>query len=722
MTLLFPLLAVRGITFGAPTFLFALLALAGIAFAVVVYRQTLPPVSPWRKRTLSLLRAVVLVLVLFVIFEPVLSWINRTDKRGQVLLLVDRSASMEISDGGTVRDSLAKSFLRRSGWQDLQSRGSLRTFAFGDSARSMSLDSIRSSSADWVGTNPGDAWLAALKASAGDDVGAIVLISDGAQNEGPNPERLASEINVPIYTVGVGDTTLRRDAIIADILTNDIAYRGAQVPIRVRVRGSGLSGTSGRLRVMDSQSRTLSDEVIQFEGSLFEKTVETSFLADKEGELRLSAVLDSLPGEATVDNNRRSRIVRVLDSKYNVLVLAGAPSPDVTFLMQALGRDTTISASALVETRSGFAGGKSGAMDLVADAELIVLVNYPTTASNSQVLNAVALRLTNDGIPLLYVGGPAVSKVASEKFAARLPFEWSPKGQPDRVVVRGASSHPALSAGGELGAPWADLPPIFGSAGSVEPKASATVVATVANEVTPELPSGPALLISDLNRRRTAAFTVFDIYRWQLGRAKESVDTDFYSNLMSRLTAWLLAPTEEKQVKISTDKKVYSSGESVRFQAQVYGADLKPVNGASVLVGVTGGEREETVSLRDKGNGLYEGQMTASTSGDYAYSGFALTGADTLGKDKGAFVVESFNLEWLDSRARYDVLQAISRNSGGAFFTTERSDSLFEKLNLPSKVVESAREIPLWNRPLLLWILIGLLGLEWLLRKRSGML
>ncbi|MBL0060452.1 MAG: hypothetical protein IPP40_02910 [bacterium] len=461
---------------------------------------------------------------------------------------------------------------------------------------------------------------------------------------------------------------------------------------------------------------------VSFDGSLYEKTYDATFTAENEGELRITAILDSIAGELTTENNRRSRVVRILDSKYNVLIVAGKPSPDVTYIRQALGQDTTIEVDAYVETKNGLVGNRSFSQETVDNAELIVFVDYPTNASNRQLWEAVANRLNQDGVPLLYQHGPDVSQATLSKIATRLPVEFQPQASFNNVLLRDASSHAAISARGPLPASWNDLPPTQGSVGSVTAKPSAVSVASFVNELTPDLPGGPAVVLSELSRRRSAAITVFDSYRWSLGMAKNTQAANFQRELLSRLTAWLLAPSEEKQFTLSTDKKVYSTGEIVRIEGQVYGADLTPVNDAAVLVEVKQGERSEVLSLRGKGNGLYEAQLNAWGSGDYTFAGSAVLRNDTLGKDDGAFVVEAFNLEWLDSRARWDILQGISRNSGGMFVTADRPDSLFQKLALPSKVVENSREIPLWNKPLFLWILIGLLGLEWLLRKRSGML
>ena len=458
--------------------MFALIAVALIVLAVIVYQRTLPPIGSPRRRLLATIRAVVLVMILFLIFEPVLRWLDRNEERAKILLLVDRSASMSISDNGIVRDSLVENFLRRSELAYLSSRGELRTFVFGDTAVQMSLDSIKMSAASYVGTNPAGAWIAARSATSSEDIGAVVILTDGAHNSGPNPERAATESGVPIYTVGVGDTTLRRDGLIADLLTNDIAYKGTQVPVRVRVRAQGVAGKTSRLHLLDSRSRTLLNESVSFEGSLYEKTYDATFTAEKEGELRITAILDSIAGELTTENNRRSRVVRILDSKYNVLIVAGKPSPDVTYLRQSLGQDTTIEVDAYVEAKNGLVGNRSFSQETVDNAELIVFVDYPTNASNRQLWDAVANRLNQDGVPLLYQHGPDVSQATLSKIATRLPVEFQPQASFSNVLLRDASSHAAISARVALPASTSDLLPTQGSVCNYTTKSSTDTVAS----------------------------------------------------------------------------------------------------------------------------------------------------------------------------------------------------------------------------------------------------
>jgi len=715
------LLAIQALTFSAPLLLFIGAALLTIVVAFVVYRQTLPPVSVLRRRLLAALRAVALVTILFLLFEPVLSWLDRSEARAKLVLLVDRSASMSLADQGVVRDSLVNRFLERSEFKQLEASDQLRAFSFGDTALAMSLDSVRGAASTMVGSNPAGSWTAALASLSSEDVGAIVVVTDGAHNSGPAPDRVAATSRVPIFTVGVGDTSVRRDALIADLFTNDIAYQGSEVPIKVRVRGNGVSGQTSRLRVSDSRGRTLADETVEFRGPLFEKTIDARFLADNAGDYRITASLDSVADEITQDNNRRSRVIRVLDSKFQVVLLAGSPSADVTFVRQTLSRDTTLEVTALVETRAGIVGGGRNASEAVENAELFVFVNYPAASSNAALWQTVSERIEQGGVPLLYHHGPSVSLTMLNRIANRLPIEFQPQASATRVLIRDAGTHAALSSRGPLPAAWSDLPPSMGAVGKVTAKASGIVVASFVPEITPELPGGPAIVLADLNRRRTAAITIYESFRWELGLAK-SGGAEFYPELLTRLSSWLLAPADEKRVKITTDRKVYSEGETVHFQGQVYGADLAPADDATVLVEISFAERRERISLVSRGNGLYEGEFTPWSSGDYDFAGFAVVRGDTLGKDNGSLVVEAFNLEWIESRARFDLLQTVATNSGGKFVSVDRPDSLFANLDLQTKAVENTREIPLWNRPLILWFLIGFLAIEWLLRKRSGML
>ena len=84
-----------------------------------------------------------------------------------------------------------------------------------------------------------------LEAGAADSVKAIVLLSDGASNEGRDPRRAADaakEAGIPVFTVGIGTTggRLRR--------AHPAAHRrsdGGRVPLCSRMKRSSAASTNG---------------------------------------------------------------------------------------------------------------------------------------------------------------------------------------------------------------------------------------------------------------------------------------------------------------------------------------------------------------------------------------------------------------------------------------------------------------------------------------------
>ena len=67
------------------------------------------------------------------------------------------------------------------------------------------------------------------------NVGAIVIASDGLYNEGSNPVYGPDRLKVPVYTIALGDTTIRKDIVIAKVNTNKMAFLGNNFPMDVWV-------------------------------------------------------------------------------------------------------------------------------------------------------------------------------------------------------------------------------------------------------------------------------------------------------------------------------------------------------------------------------------------------------------------------------------------------------------------------------------------------------
>src|SRR5690606_17339144 len=68
----------------------------------------------------------------------------------------------------------------------------------------------------------------------GKNVAGVILVSDGIYNAGLSP--LYSVFNFPIFSVGIGDTTVRADIALKNVAYNKIAYQGNKFPLRAEVQ------------------------------------------------------------------------------------------------------------------------------------------------------------------------------------------------------------------------------------------------------------------------------------------------------------------------------------------------------------------------------------------------------------------------------------------------------------------------------------------------------
>lgn len=703
---------------------YILLAIAAIAFAFFVYRYTLPPVSGIRRTLLWILRGLALLLILLMIFEPVLSYLFDRTEEPSVALLVDRSASMAIQDAAGDRSAQLADFLQSSEIKRLKGACRLRAFAFADSIYEIPPDSLNSLPITGIGTNPADAWQRAENILAGENLAAVVMISDGAQNIGPNPVRVAAESPVPIYTIGIGDTARVKDAVITEILTNEVTYVNSKVPVDIRIRAEGLPNSSSTLRLLHSNGSLIASEPVRFSSQQTELPVSFEFTADEPGDIRLIAVLDSVAGETSLKNNRRSVIIRVLDSKSQTLLLSGPPAADLTFLRQTLESDTTLSVNTFVEIGGKYLNNRSApSEDNIRQAELIVLVDYPTSATPPAIISAIKQAAETENTPILLLAGPNLSRDRLFALADVLPVSLgTSRLAADRVVVRAASSHPLLTDGVFSPAQWSELPPVQGGIGNFQVDKGAQIIVKMSRESAGVDEDEPAIVLAERSSRRAAAILCWNTFRWKIGMADEREAAGFYNDLISRTVSWLIAPVEEKRVKVTTSKKLYSGGEKIRFSGQVYGTDLSPRDDASIELRVEAGDRTEIVPMKNQGNGRYAGEFDPWSEGDYRFRAAAAVGQDTLGFDEGRFAIEAFNIELIDARARYDILRQIAENSGAKFAVLNEAGSLISALDLKPVTITTAKELPLWNRAAMLWIIIVLLAAEWTLRKRSGML
>ena len=722
---------------GHSPWLLALCALAAAALTYWAYRRTTPPLPPGRKALLGGLRFLALAIILFLLFEPVVRRVTSREEPPVLAVLVDNSQSLRVTSGAATGDSLAGDgpaepppALRRA-LQSLQggTDAAPRFFAFGRTLRALPegrvLDSVRFSEAR---TDVAAALDGARTQLRGENVRGIVLVSDGQYNTGRNPLYLAERSAIPIHTIVVGDTTRRRDVLVDRVTTNELAYLDAALPVQVGVRADGYAGQNVLVVLARGGERLDAQQVRLPEGTA-EVPVDLTYTPEEAGLQRLTVGVTKLDGEATYRNNTQTFAVRVLDSKRRVLLLGAAPTPDVSAVRQLLerGDDTEVTAR-ISQAPGAFYGG--ALPDSLAAFDAAVLVGFPGAAAAPEAVRRVAEAASEGGLPLFFILSRQTDLgTLRDRLADALP------AAPDQVrpgfveaqfvPTPRSGQHPLFALPPEAAAgSWEALPPLTASQSRWQPSPDAEVLAT--KRVRGVNLDDPLLVVRRRAGQRSAALLGAGVWRWQ--NVPEGLDAaaPLWPALFSNALQWVSTPEDDRPVRVTPAQQTFDSREPVVFNGQVYDESLNPVPGASVQIDVTGPSGSTyALQMEAAGNGRYVARSDAFPEGTYAYTATAERGDVVLGTDRGRFGVGALTLEYRDTRADAALMRQIAQRSGGTFHTVEDAATLPAQLAaagaLAPLVVEEEEDNELWHFYGFLAAAVLLLGAEWFLRKRSGM-
>ncbi len=240
-----------GVEFGfahaLPLWAWALVALAAVAVAWRSYTRL--EGARWARFGLGLLRSALLVLLALLIAGPRLTRTHEIEEKDWVLVLVDRSASMNIRDaaetgggGATVtRDALARRALDAAApaLAELAHERVLVFMGFDAGAYELRATDGRVELGEAAGrrTDVGRALEQALARASARPISGVVILSDGRSAEEPTRallRRLEAE-KVPVFSVALGNPEGVTDVAVRRADAPRSAFANDSVPVQVEL-------------------------------------------------------------------------------------------------------------------------------------------------------------------------------------------------------------------------------------------------------------------------------------------------------------------------------------------------------------------------------------------------------------------------------------------------------------------------------------------------------
>ncbi len=700
--------------------LFVVCLLAALAFTAWIYSRTTPTLSTGKRLLLGSLRLLALTLMLFLLFKPSVSRTMVQTEPPEVAVLVDNSESMRNALG--IADSVRISDLvNQIGLPDPQE---VSYFSFDSDLRGPLTDSSVLN-LNGQRTNLSNALHRLTDEMAGKNYAGAVIVSDGQVNSGTNPLFTADDSAVPILTVVVGDTTQQKDIFVSLVETNDLSFIDTILPFEVRLQHYGFEGQIVAVELSES-GRVLDRENVTLPVSGGELSIQLETRPSTAGIHSYEIEVTHVAGEETFRNNSEAVRVRILDKKRNVLVVAGAPGPDVAATLSLLDSDPNVRVTSRIQkSPSEFYEG-----DFVFDRDSVdvaILIGFPARDTDPLAVELIASAI-EAGTPALYMlsSASAIGQIERVLGSAAPVKPVAVRSQLLEAILtrQGTDNHTVLDETFLSDA----LLRAWGPAYISESRW------TTAPDATPLLSASargidlgvPALTLLRRNRQRSAALLAAGSWRWKNLPASRGEGVGTWPILFSNLIGWLASVEDDRPVRVEPIHESFSSDDPIEFVGQVYDESLNPVTDAEVTVTIESSDGAQFPFVMDGGtSGRYRLLVGSLPEGTYSYTAKAVKDETAIGSDTGEFDVGKLALEAKTTRSNPLAMRQIAARSGGQSFGTGAvSDwaEIFGGLNTyRPKEISTRSDLKLWRLSTFLFLIVACLTAEWFIRKRSGM-
>lgn len=556
-------------------------------------------------------------------------------------------------------------------------------------------------------TNIAAALTKAADRYAGRNIGAVVLLSDGIHNQGPQPEAAARAAGVPVYTIALGDTTRRRDAWIGTVRCNRTAYAGSELPVEVTVRATGLIGGAATLAV-STGGRTLATQRVSYEEDDFAQTVTLPIKVEQPGLQSVTLTLTPIATELTTVNNSRTVAVEVLEGRRRVAIVAPAAHPDLGALKRSIEANPNYEVQMAV--------GQQGATALKGEGlqgfDMAILHNLPSDAEWQRWVSALPREL-----PRIYIVGERTDLARFNALHCGLEITAG-RHLMEQVgaAANGGFTLFALPAG--MGARIAALPPLTAPFGTYRMAADAQSLfyATVGGQATER----PLMAFGSMEGVRYAYVVGEGLWRWRLHSYLMNGSHDDFDQLIEKMVVYTATSSRRDRLHV-TAERIYREDEPITLNAEFYDDNWQPTNSPALSCTLTATDSGSTLSydFHPSGTGYSLGLGTLSPGRYHLQARTSFGGKDYHWS--GAFVVEAYNLEQLNLVADHTLLNTLSQITGGTMLPLDSADLLPQLLadrdDMKDVLYTHTRYTPLVSLPWLLVLIILLLAIEWAGRK-----
>ena len=636
---------------------------------------------------LVIIRSLVFFLLMLVLLNPSITKESIINQKAKLSVLVDNSSSITFFK----KDSLVHAILQNfKTHKKLNKRFDINYYSFGNLFQQSDSFSFDENQTDI--SMPLER-ISKIQKNASN---AIVLLSDGNQTIGNDYQY--TSIKDPVFPVVIGDTTKFQDVKIAQINVNRYSFINNQFPVESILQYEGTQTIKLRYS-LENNGKIIFSERINFSEKNNSHILKTFIKASKEGTNFFTSKIEYLENEKNVVNNSKNFSVEVIDKQSEILIVSSFYHPDLGALKKAIESDK----QRKVTIR-------------IVDNKNIQLNNYQLVVlyQPNNKFNIIIDQLNSNKSSFMLITGSKTDWLFLNNKSLGIN-----KKNINQLENYSARFYNGFLNFSQKNIGFENFPPMIDYYG--ETTVSIPHQTLLYQSINGFSSQNPLLATANHNNQKKVFLFGEGIWKWRSSSFLKNDSFQYFDEFIGNLVQY----ASNKKIRNRLDLDItsfYNANSSIQIGAFYVDENYQFDDRATILFTIKNknSKKKQTFPFSLSGSS-YQLELTSLEAGEYEYT-IEVDGQNI--SKKGTFKVNEFLVEEQFTNANSYKLELLAQKTAGKLYFEDKyrlviddltNDTRFSTIQKSKKTIDK-----LVNWQWLMLLIIGLLSLEWFIRKYIG--
>jgi len=660
-----------------------------ILFSIFVFIFLYKPYKNKYKAFFSF-RIILLSLLLLFLFNPTINYSTEKQKILKWALFFDNSASMKYHKS----PSLSSINL---GAQELINRFKKEKISFDSYSFDSNVMPLKNElNGNGETTNIGN--VAEFILENQNQLAGAVLISDGISTEGASPLNLFLDTKLPVYSLGIGSKNSLIDIFINSIDAPTVAIKNERINVSVDIKSIGKINDQFSVSLYDG-SKLIASKYVKLYGRGSSVKANFQYQPKSLGRQTYKIQVSSIEDEVNIINNKQNFDLLILKDKYKIALLTGSPNKNTSIINKSLKNNRIEVDHYIKVSRSKFS--KPIKTFWESSYDLIIFDNYPIEPLSASFIRILAKKILSHQSALMLVAGPNQNNDSIVGLTPLLGLEYTKESE----NINGVSYWDFNDSKTNMN----DLPPLSQILNVNSSQVQSNSIAIFES-------GWPLLMRNTIGKVRAVTFTASDLNK--LFFYKDGYQA--FSKIFFDSIDWLIKSGVSSENFFRLNRDYFQQGELAFVAGSKITPEAKDTSKFSLSV-VKNNKIlfSKEIEFNIESN-RWEIQFRTPSPGKYFFQ---------INKVGNKQPIQSTPFTILESKVELNqvylnekLLSDISLANSGSYFIWEERHRIFDFISEKGKREIKANIIKFKDSIAFLSLIIILLCIEWILRKKKGLI